>query len=94
MVFFQGMLLVGYGYAHFVSSRLSVSRQAMVHCVLLGTAACFLPFGVSATELQSPEPTADPSLWLLGSLLSAIGLPFFIVSSNGPLLQTWLRRTR
>ncbi len=93
MVFFQGMLLAGYGYAHLVSTRLNVQSQAIVHGALLGAAAFFLPFEVSTAQWQGPGPGTDPSLWLLGCLFTAIGPPFFIVASNGPLLQTWLGRT-
>src|SRR5256714_5893613 len=39
MMFFQMTLLVGYGYTHFVSTKLSLRRQITVHCILL-----FLPF--------------------------------------------------
>src|SRR5262245_19244779 len=35
MVFFQALLLAGYLYAHFLSRRLPLKKQALVHSVLL-----------------------------------------------------------
>src|SRR5215475_7719569 len=35
LVFFQGALLAGYAYAHLLTSRLSLSRQVLVHAVVL-----------------------------------------------------------
>lgn len=94
MVFFQAMLLAGYGYAHLISSRLSLSRQIGVHVVLLAAAACFLPFGSSSDLAPGNAPDSNPTFWLLGTLFATVGLPFFFVSSNGPLLQNWFARTR
>ena len=43
LLFFQLMLLGGYAYAHFVVSRLSWQRQAIVHALLLSLALITLP---------------------------------------------------
>ena len=43
MVFFQGALLAGYGYAHLLSRTLSPGRAAFVHFILLAGAAFTLP---------------------------------------------------
>jgi hypothetical protein len=51
MVFFQSLLLAGYAYALFVSQRLSLRNQAIVHAVLLLAAGLVLPFGLSARVL-------------------------------------------
>jgi hypothetical protein len=42
---------------------------------------------------NSVPPSDNPSLWLLLCLTASVGLPFFIVSSNSPLLQKWFSRT-
>jgi hypothetical protein len=39
MVFFQGALLVGYGYAHLIARRLTVGQGALVHLGVLAAAA-------------------------------------------------------
>ena len=53
----------------------------------------FLPFQVSASAINSLATGANPSLWLLGTLAVMVGLPFFILSTNGPLLQRWFAST-
>jgi spermidine synthase len=57
--------------------------------VLLAMALLVLPIGLSASWVSSVPRTGNPSLWLIGSLTVMVGLPFFIVSSNAPLLQKW-----
>src|SRR5258708_5250141 len=55
MVFYQAVLLAGYSYAHFVSSRFSVRVQVIVHVIVLAVPAFFLPFVVS----PGAHPPAD-----------------------------------
>ena len=43
LLFFQLMLLGGYAYAHFIVSRLTWRRQAVLHAVLLALALITLP---------------------------------------------------
>ncbi len=93
MLFFQGMLLLGYAYSHIVPRILSPRRQALLHIGLLALAGLFLPFQVSASAINSLATGANPSLWLLGTLAVMVGLPFFILSTNGPLLQRWFAST-
>jgi hypothetical protein len=50
-----------------------------------------LPLGLP-TVLGSPSPT-QPVRWLLLALLGSVGLPFFVLSANGPLLQKWFAQT-
>src|SRR5881394_1559668 len=93
LVFFQAMLLGGYAYAHFVSTRLSIPRQMAAHFCLLAVSALTPPFGVSEALIQSLSPDARPVLWLLSALFVVVGLPFFAVASTGPLLQKWFSQT-
>jgi len=94
MLFYQCMLLGGYGYALIAVRRLSLRTQAVTQLILLLLAALLLPIGFSAARLQSLSGYEHPVLWLLGILLLTVGLPFFILSTNGPLLQSWFSRTR
>ena len=91
MVFFQGMLLAGYAYAHLLTRHLSLKRAATIHALVLLIAFVALPIGIPAGWEQPPE--TGQSLWLLGLFAVAVGLPFFAVSANGPLLQAWFSRT-
>ena len=87
MLFFQAVLLAGYGYAHASTRLLGPSRQPLVHAVVLVLAVAALPIG---RGLAPPPADASPSLWLLGVLALAVGAPFFVVTTASPLLQRWL----
>src|SRR5574341_134859 len=93
MVFFQGVLLAGYAYAHYLTSRLGVKPQAAVHISLLAVAAATLPVAFSEPMLQSLPSESDPSWWLLKCLVVTIGLPFFVLAATAPLLQKWFAST-
>ena len=87
MLFFQTALLVGYGYAHFMSARVSIRKQTIVHCIVLVIAAFTLPIIPAA----SWKPTGEeaPVLRILLLLLAAVGLPYMVLASTGPLVQNW-----
>jgi hypothetical protein len=87
MLFFQVVLLAGYGYAHASTRLLGPSRQPIVHAFVLVLAVAALPIG---RGLAPPPANASPSLWLLGVLALAVGAPFFVVTTASPLLQRWL----
>src|SRR5215203_2005903 len=92
MVFFQGMLLAGYLYAHASTRWLRFKYQAALHIALLSASLIALPIVVSAQHSEPPA-TGTPIGWLLRVLLVTVGIPFFLVSSSGPLLQRWFTRT-
>jgi hypothetical protein len=90
LVFFQGVLLLGYLYAHLTTKLMSLRRQAVLHIVLLAAVILVLPIAVPRTD-----PPADaPALWLLGTLFAMVGLPFLALSTTSPLLQRWYAGTR
>ncbi len=91
MVFFQAMLLLGYAYAHGLTRWIPGWPSAIVHLLVMLAAALALPLTVAAGwGLPPPEQEA---LWLVGLFAASIGLPFFALSANGPLLQAWFART-
>ncbi|MDB5893939.1 MAG: hypothetical protein JWQ88_1470 [Rhodoferax sp.] len=90
MVFFQVVLLTGYAYSDWLTRR-APRVQAMVHVTLLAASLAFLPIVTSAR--WKPTGAEDPSLWILGLLVATIGLPYFLLSTTGPLVQSWLART-
>ncbi|HEU0251881.1 MAG TPA: fused MFS/spermidine synthase [Pyrinomonadaceae bacterium] len=92
MLFFQAVLLCGYAYALLVS-RWPLKRQLLVQLAILCLAFISLPIGLSSSWVNSVPPSDNPSLWVLACLAASVGLPFFIVSSNSPLLQKWFSRT-
>ncbi len=92
MVFFQASLLLGYLYAHLLTSALPARAQAAVHLMLLAAAAFLLPPALPATP--PPVGRAWPMAWLLLALARSVGLPFFVLATTGPLLQRWLAGSR
>lgn len=94
MLFFQAMLLAGYAYALAVSKWLTLRQQVYAHLALLLLTALTFPILISDATARSVPREGNPSLWLLGSLLTTVGLPFFAVSTFSPLLQKWFAETR
>ncbi len=92
MVFFQAVLLAGYLYAHASTRWLRFQHQAALHIVMLAASFLALPI-VVANHNAEPPPTDMPIMWLLRMLLVTVGIPFFLVSASGPLLQRWFSRT-
>jgi SAM-dependent methyltransferase len=100
LLFFQVMLVAGYLYAHLVGTRLGARSQVIVHLVLV--LGCALLMALLATMWKSPimpgaswKPGAAdfPIVRILVLLTVSVGLPYFVLSSTGPLLQSWFART-
>lgn len=91
MVFFQVVLLAGYAYSDWISRRLATRRQVLVHVLLLAASLAFLP--IVASSAWKPVGSEEPTLWILGLLAVTIGLPYFLLSTTGPLVQSWVART-
>ena len=91
MVFFQAMLLAGYAYAHALTKLVPGRISVAVHLAVMVVAVFALPLGIAAG--WGRPPAAGQEFWLLGLFAASIGLPFFALSANGPLLQAWFART-
>jgi hypothetical protein len=91
MVFFQSLLLGGYAYAHYLMQVRGRIVPVAVHLVLLIIALLTLPLSI-ANGWGEP-PTSGYAFWLLGLFAVSIGLPFFALAANNPLLQAWFVRT-
>src|SRR5438874_12789413 len=91
MVFFQSLLLGGYAYAHFLMQLRNRAIPVAVHLVLLVIALTTLPLSISSG--WGDPPTSGYAFWLLGLFAVSIGLPFFALAANNPLLQAWFVRT-
>jgi hypothetical protein len=90
LVFFQGMLLLGYLWAHLLVTRLSTRTGALLHLGVCLFAFAMLP--IAAVGWQPPAQGGF-GLWLLAFFAVSTGVPFFAVAANGPLLQAWFART-
>jgi hypothetical protein len=91
LLFFQTLLLGGYAYAHFSSTRLKPRQQAILHLVLLVLSLAVLP--IAPAESWKAHVAGDPTWRILLLLTASIGLPYFVLSSTGPLMQQWFSAT-
>jgi len=91
MVFFQSLLLAGYAYAHYLMRLRSRVIPIAVHLLLLLTALATLPLSIAGG--WGEPPGSGYALWLLGLFTVSIGLPFFALAANNPLLQAWFVRS-
>jgi SAM-dependent methyltransferase len=86
LVFFSVMLLLGYLYAHWISTNFKPIRQAIIHIALL--TAALLTLGVHVR----PGPSAvsyHPAVTVFRVLATVIGLPYLALSATTPLLTAW-----
>ena len=99
MLVFQVLLLGGYVYSHLVSERLSQRMQSNLHLalllaafVLVVTLSLLWPSAITPSAGWKPQSSANPLWRVTVILLVAAGLPFFVLSTTGPLLQSWFVR--
>jgi hypothetical protein len=90
MVFFQVVLLAGYTYSDAVVRWLKPRQQALLHGVLLLASLALLP--ITVNEVFKPSDASAPIGRILLLLLATIGLPYFMLSTTGPLMQAWFAR--
>jgi len=96
MLFFQTLLTGGYAYAYWLVKR---PKQGWIHIALLGITLALLT--VLGFVWSSPiTPSADmrpaagnfPVLQIFLILTVSVGLPYFVLAANGPLMQAWFSR--
>src|SRR6266542_5118382 len=90
LLFFQLILLLGYMYSHAVIRHLKPRAQMLLHVALLAVSMAVLPIYPSAQ--WKPAGGGEPTMQILGLLAVTIGLPYFLLSTTGPLLQAWYAR--
>lgn len=91
LMFFQLVLLFGYAYADWTIRFLKPRPQVILHAVLLLLSLISLP--IIAGSGWKPGGDEDPTWLILGLLAATIGLPYFLLSTTGPLLQAWFARS-
>jgi len=91
MVFFQTVLLGGYLYAHLLTKFFNFKTQIMIHGLMMLVSIIFLPIAVPSEWAQPVAGT--PVLWLIGLFTVVLGMPFFALSANAPLMQKWFSYT-
>src|SRR3954453_12740147 len=90
LLFFQMVLLLGYLYAHAVVRYLKPRTQMVLHAGLLLLSAAALPIYPRAS--WKPVGGEEPMFAILKLLTLSVGLPYFLLSTTGPLIQAWYAR--
>lgn len=96
LLFFQVLLTGGYAYAYWLASLRSNKRQGIIHGIFLVAAFILLvtnsihwPTPITAIMDKNNFTSQVPTLAIFGYLLLSIGFPYFLLSTNGPLIQAW-----
>jgi spermidine synthase len=96
MLFFQAALTGGYAYAYWLVKR---PKQGRIHMTLLGvTLALLTVLGFLWTSPITPSADMRPAsvdfpvfhVFLI--LTVSVGLPYFVLAANSPLMQAWFSR--
>jgi spermidine synthase len=87
MVFFQLVLLAGYFYSDLSIRKLKAATQAKLHGALVLLSLLILP--ITASNAFKPENADNPIGRILLLLTVTIGMPYFLLSTTGPLVQAW-----
>ena len=87
LLFFQFFLLLGYFYAHKLTSHFSFRKQMIIHCIILSISLLFLWF--KPILVTSTNTVSDPVIDIVIILMGTVGLPYFVLSSTAPLVQRW-----
>jgi spermidine synthase len=90
MVFFQVSLLAGYAYSDWMIRKVSRRQQALIHISLLALSLALLP--IIPPEFLKPIDGDNPASRILLLLTVTIGLPYFLLSTTGPLVQAWFAK--
>ena len=94
ILFFQILLLLGYGYTD-VTRHFAVARRRDLHIgLLLVSVLLLVAFGIAwrspiTINLGRLIVPSQPTASVLLVLLLSVGLPFFVLSTTSPLLQQW-----
>jgi hypothetical protein len=101
MLFFQVVLLFGYGYGHLLVGRLGPRGQARLHGAVLLLALAAIALGtllwgrpLLPGAASRPQSGAAPVLGIVRVLAAGVGVPYFVLAATGPLLQSWFARLR
>ncbi len=99
MLFFQVLLTGGYAYGHYLIGRIEAPRQWKVHtALLLLSISLLVVLGFSWVSPISPpvewKPVTgeNPIGHIFMLLAVSVGLPYFMLSTNSPLIQAWFNR--
>ncbi|MCB9026886.1 MAG: fused MFS/spermidine synthase [Bdellovibrionaceae bacterium] len=90
LLFFQTVLLLGYGASHFIVKKLSWNLQRMAVSILLILSLVQLFFWQNNMAWDLPFQVDLPQVKILILLSLTVGLSYFSLSLLSPTLQFWL----
>jgi hypothetical protein len=100
MLFFQVLLTGGYAYAYWLIGRVRAQRQPIVHIRLIASAVFLLGLlslvwssPITPDSSWKPQGVGAPIPHIFKLLIVSVGLPYFILASNSPLMQAWFSRS-
>lgn len=99
LLFFQALLTGGYAYTDWLTQRLDAKKQALVHSALVSATLLLLAFTaqwwrapILPAATWQPRGVDTPVADILKILALAVGLPYFLLAANSPLMQVWFAR--
>ncbi len=99
MLFFQVLLTGGYAYAYWLIGQVKRERQGFIHIALSALAMLVLivlafswTSPITPPASFKPADVSSPVLDVFKLLFISVGLPYFMLASNGPLMQAWFAR--
>jgi len=99
MLVFQVLLLLGYLYAHVLTTWVPRKMQNVLHFALLGCSLALLVWlafrwktPITPGVEWKPLPRDTPTWRIVQLLAASIAFPFFLLSTTGPLVQKWFAR--
>lgn len=97
MLFFQILLTGGYAYAYWLIGR--AKKQTAIHISIIAIAIILMvslsfvwTSPITPDASWKPENVGAPIFDIFKLLIVSVGLPYFILASNGPLMQAWFSR--
>lgn len=100
MLFFQVLLTGGYAYAYWLIGRQRNDQQGKIHLALLFVSlvlmlvlALLWPSPIIPGQSWKPAGVDMPVLRIFLLLTISVGLPYFILATNSPLMQAWFSRS-
>lgn len=96
MLFFQILLTGGYAYAYWLIAKVNSGRQSLIHSLLMlasvGVMLFTWSFLLASSSSQPWIDVSSPVVGIFTLLLISVGLPYFLLAANGPLMQAWFSR--
>ncbi len=99
MLFFEIALTGGYAYANWLVNRKTTQKQTIIHLILMGVSVFLViylwniwPSPITPAASWKPGTLTSPFLYIFFLLTISVGLPFFVLSTNSPLMQAWFSR--